>query len=43
MCITNKNKFNNILEQTILPKIKLPSNKILNNNINCSYCKILES
>lgn len=50
MCITNNNKFNNILRQTllpktILPKIKLHSNKILknNNNITCSYCKILES
>ena len=44
MCITNNNKFNNILRQTLLPKIKLPSNKTLkNNNINCSYCKILES
>ena len=49
MCITNNNKFNNILRQTllpktILPKIKLHSNKILNNNnITCSYYKILES
>ncbi len=50
MCITNNNKFNYILRQTllpntILPKIKLHSNKILknNNNITCSYYKILES
>ena len=39
MTFFNKNK-----SKIILPNIKLYSNKILkNNNIKCSYCKILES
>ena len=44
MAFFNKNKSKIILQQTILPNIKSYSNKILkNNNIKCSYCKILES